>query len=94
MDGLIWMAFVLALLYQEIGRLTELQVLRVKSFGGCRIGPGHLDLDRGTGDLQRLELLNLDKCINLRELEVRCSCLKALPDLGRMTSLRRASFLL
>ncbi|KAG0601125.1 hypothetical protein M758_11G085900 [Ceratodon purpureus] len=69
--------------HHEIGHLTVLQVLRVNTY--CRPR-------RWWWESQSLELANLDKCINLRYLEVRCACLKALPDLSQMTSLRRAIF--
>jgi hypothetical protein len=74
--------------FLEIGYLTELQVLRVAT--QC-FDP--YDLLRSV----RLcsppsELLNLSRCIKLQELEVRCECLMAFPDLGRMRSLRRALF--
>jgi hypothetical protein len=74
--------------FLEIGYLTGLQVLKVHtncSYSSYICGSVRLVSPP-------LKLPNLDKCINLQELEVRCACLEALPDLGRMTSLRRALF--
>ena len=74
---------------REIGRLKELQMLRLVTV--CS-GDSLMLPYRTTGDSQALELPNLDKCIRLKELVVECGCLKALPDLRGMTSLITASF--
>jgi Leucine-rich repeat (LRR) protein len=71
--------------FEEIGQLTMLEVLRLDTKCdsiGCEKRPVS----------QRLELLNLDKCIQLRELVLNCGCLKAFPDLSRLTSLRKVLF--
>lgn len=64
---------------EEIGRLTTLQVLRLMRT--CQYTCS-----------QPLELPNVDKCIHLRELVLDCHCLKAFPDLSKMTSLRKVIF--
>ena len=71
---------------QEIGGLTELQVLRIEANCSWYMS------DCKRGDSQPLELLNLNSCVNLRELRSECACLKAIPDMSQMTSLRTASF--
>lgn len=65
---------------EDIGRLPRPEVLRLNSscslsWSKCPFSPP-------------LERLNLDKCIQLRDLVLKCACLKELPDLSSLTSLR------
>jgi Leucine-rich repeat (LRR) protein len=71
--------------FEEIGQLTMLEVLRLDTKCdsiGCEKRPVS----------QQLEVLNLDKCFQLRELVLKCGCLKAFPDLSRLISLRKVLF--
>ncbi|KAG0606394.1 hypothetical protein M758_9G137800 [Ceratodon purpureus] len=72
--------------FEEIGHLTTLVVLRLNT--SCSM----LNCEEGSLTSRPLELLNLEKCIQLRELVLRCPCLKAFPDLSRLTSLRLVLF--
>jgi len=85
--------------FQEIGQLTGLKVLRLntncfdnKWYSNCFYESRDTNFSEEFPLSEPLEPPNLDKCIELRELVLECTCLVSFPDLSKLTSLKKILF--